>query len=851
MRKNISSARRVSLLLCICIVIAVAVIPVAVYAVGSDGASISGVVTGGTLPDTAQALEGVTVTVIPVTSAGIDDTSRNSKNGVTTGEGIYSITDLAPGPYKILFKAAGNTYRNEFFSGTTSSASATLISVAAGEQAGGINAMLRPKGDIPVPQLGLSASAINLQNQASFVVTGTVEPAAGAAGYNAEIVFMDTDGLQVTRTVAIGSSGAFSTTADVSGLKDGTVSIKAALVDDASNRGGTSASINITKDTVAPPAPTLNAPNYIGPGNMAGYTVSGSVGSSAVVGTSVTVRASDGTREVTATVNPNTSGAFSAQLNLSAFSNGNVTVTARATDAAGNGGATTTIQAKKDTTAPSVPSSISIKALSNGKFLVGWTTSTDAISGISHYEVIINSGTPTAVNSTSYSFQPTNNTTYSIVVRAHDKAGNTATSSAIIARLQTGSSITIPTGSNVTVALRTASGSSPISVSFPSVSESNKTVSVTAGSSNSVGTPSGYSIMGSYYDISLSSGSWYSGTVTVVLPYSDTNMTPEQERVLRLYHYKNGWRNATSSVDTTNNLITGTTGNFSVFAVFIDNTNAAKIKDTVAPAPPKNLTVTSNKGFIQLNWTANTESDFSHYNIYRRLKSSTTYAKLNLSALTSTQYQDKAAVLGTTYAYYVTAVDKAGNESLKSNIVETTVEAVKLAIAFVDVPANAWYKAAVSKLTTKDIISGYVNGTFGPNLSVTRAEFAKMMCLAMGWKVETPAQRSFTDVGSSHWALAYIETAKKNGAIDGYPGGTFRPSGNITRAEIAKMMSQALKLPSGTSSLRDIGSSWAKDYIAACVKAGIVKGYPDNTFKPDNNATRAEAAVIIASQVKD
>ena len=347
---------------------------------------------------------------------------------------------------------------------------------------------------------------------------------------------------------------------------------------------------------------------------MASYTISGS----AAVGMPVSIRAFDGTREATATVSPSANGAFSAQLNLSAFNNGVVTITANVVESSGNS-STTTVQAVKDTIAPSVPSSLAARALSNSDLFVSWSAATDAGSGIDHYEVILNSGTPISVNGTSYAFRPATNTIYSIVVRAHDKAGNTATSGAITARLQSGSSVTVPEGSNVTVSLRPSSGNSPISVTFASASGSNRTVSVTAASSHSAAVPSGFSVMGSYYDISLSSGSWHSGSVKVVLPYSDSNMTLEQEQVLRLYHYKSGWRHITSSVDTSNNLIIGTTNDFSVFAVFIDNTNAAKINDAVAPAAPRNLRVVSTKGLIHLDWTANTESDFSHYNIYRRL----------------------------------------------------------------------------------------------------------------------------------------------------------------------------------------------------------------------------------------
>ncbi|MDP2210322.1 MAG: fibronectin type III domain-containing protein [Candidatus Aquicultor sp.] len=173
------------------------------------------------------------------------------------------------------------------------------------------------------------------------------------------------------------------------------------------------------------------------------------------------------------TVSPSANGAFSTQLNLSAFNNGVVTITASVVEASGNS-STTTAQAIKDTTDPSVPSSLAARALSNSDLFVSWSPATDGGSGISHYEVILNSGTPIRVNGTSYSFRPATNTIYSIAVGAHDKAGNMATSGTIKTRSQSGSSITVPDGSNVTVSLRPSSGNSPISVTFASASGSNR-----------------------------------------------------------------------------------------------------------------------------------------------------------------------------------------------------------------------------------------------------------------------------------------------------------------------------------------------------------------------------------------
>ena len=164
--------------------------------------------------------------------------------------------------------------------------------------------------------------------------------------------------------------------------------------------------------------------------------------------------------------------------------------------------------------------------------------------------------------------------------------------------------------------------------------------------------------------------------------------------------------------------------------------------------------------------------------------------------------------------------------------------------------SNAWYKDFVSKLISLDIIGGYSDGTFKPNKTVSRAEFAKMICIAIGWTLENPTKSSFKDVSKASWAWKYIETAKMHSIINGYNDGTFKPDSSITRAEIAAIIAKAKKLAKGSSKLKDINNCWARDYINSCVEVGVIGGYPNNIFKPNNTATRAEAAKMIAAIVE-
>jgi hypothetical protein len=269
--------------------------------------------------------------------------------------------------------------------------------------------------------------------------------------------------------------------------------------------------------------------------------------------------------------------------------------------------------------------------------------------------------------------------------------------------------------------------------------------------------------------------------------------------------------------------------------------------DTAPPAAPTGLAATAGEGQITVSWKANTENDLWGYRIYRTTTNDATQAfKLANLLQDNLSYIDRDVSAGTTYYYWVSAYDTTDNEGAMTGPVSA---AEKPPILFNDVPASHWANAYIAKLFSKGIISGYSDGSFSPAASVTRAEFAKMVCFAMDYMLDDPAKASFSDVPYDNWAYRYIETAKSRGVITGYTDGTFGPNKKITRAEITKVIAEVLGLSPGTSSLKDINKNWASDYITACVKAGIVSGYADGTFRPANTATRAEAVKIIARLV--
>jgi hypothetical protein len=117
-------------------------------------------------------------------------------------------------------------------------------------------------------------------------------------------------------------------------------------------------------------------------------------------------------------------------------------------------------------------------------------------------------------------------------------------------------------------------------------------------------------------------------------------------------------------------------------------------------------------------------------------------------------------------------------------------KSVTVTTGFTDVPDGAWYAEAVNTLATLGIVNGVNDGAFSPNAAITRAEFA---AIAARFAVEnTTDAGSFSDVTASHWAYKYVATAYAYGWVNGVGDGTFAPNRNITRAEAATMVNRML-----------------------------------------------------------
>lgn len=174
-----------------------------------------------------------------------------------------------------------------------------------------------------------------------------------------------------------------------------------------------------------------------------------------------------------------------------------------------------------------------------------------------------------------------------------------------------------------------------------------------------------------------------------------------------------------------------------------------------------------------------------------------------------------------------------------------------------------WARNYIEQLVERKIINGYSDGSFQPEQYISRAEFAKVIALAVGLTIEEDAHLTFADsYNIAPWARPYIAAAVKAGIIQGYNDGTFRAQNNISRAEIAVMVARSLQKPlldeeelqvqgplpmeaglqfADASEVPD----WAQAYVSMAIKAGIITGTPDNTFLPSQKANRAQAAAMI------
>src|SRR5439155_2134380 len=170
-------------------------------------------------------------------------------------------------------------------------------------------------------------------------------------------------------------------------------------------------------------------------------------------------------------------------------------------------------------------------------------------------------------------------------------------------------------------------------------------------------------------------------------------------------------------------------------------------------------------------------------------------------------------------------------------------------MSFADVHSTDYFYEPVRYLYCHGVISGYGDNTFRPYNNTTRGQLTKIVVLAEGWPLYTPPTPTFHDVPADHPFYQYVETAYQLGIISGYGDGTFHPENGVTRGQLCKIVVLAANWPiytPPTPSFDDVpADSPFYGVIETAYQHQIISGYLDRTFRPGNSATRGQICKIV------
>lgn len=235
----------------------------------------------------------------------------------------------------------------------------------------------------------------------------------------------------------------------------------------------------------------------------------------------------------------------------------------------------------------------------------------------------------------------------------------------------------------------------------------------------------------------------------------------------------------------------------------------------------------------------------------------------NMLVIRNTSENDE--ILALTKLKVTSATAATGNDP--GVVPQTTPEAIRYAMAlmrgidvpeFTDVPKDAWYHDYVYDLVYRGVVNGMTATTYEPEGKLTRAQFVKLLACSLA-DAETlktyEGKHPFKD-SEGHWAETYIAWAKDKGIVEGVSATEFDPEAPITREQMATIfgryaLKQGIELPksdnaAGSFPDADKISEYAREFVELMRIAGILNGYEDGTFRPQGNATRAEAAKLFS-----
>jgi uncharacterized repeat protein (TIGR01451 family)/uncharacterized repeat protein (TIGR02543 family) len=208
-------------------------------------------------------------------------------------------------------------------------------------------------------------------------------------------------------------------------------------------------------------------------------------------------------------------------------------------------------------------------------------------------------------------------------------------------------------------------------------------------------------------------------------------------------------------------------------------------------------------------------------------------------------YSDPAegyVVEGTQYVVYLYRRDRGGRTPDRRDRYDREEKEVEEPIV------EAKRKPELNKKDHKQYMYGYPDWTFVPAANITRGEAAAMFARLFK---EYPGldynyKKYYTDVDESYWGFKEVAYLSEFGILSGYSDGTFRPNNKITRAEFVKIAESFEALTWGLSPYNDVdGGHWAFRYIVSSAAKGWISGYPDGSFRPNSFISRAEAVTIV------
>ena len=168
---------------------------------------------------------------------------------------------------------------------------------------------------------------------------------------------------------------------------------------------------------------------------------------------------------------------------------------------------------------------------------------------------------------------------------------------------------------------------------------------------------------------------------------------------------------------------------------------------------------------------------------------------------------------------------------------------------FSDVPDSHWGASSIHALCERGVINGAGNGKFLPDNAVTRAEFSKMLVGALFSDYQAAGRAAFADVSENDWFCNAVNAAAELGIITGNGNGSFLPNETISRQDMAVMLYRALNKSGAEIRAEGLGfvdsneiSEYAKEAVSLLGGAGILNGMENSSFQPDGELSRAQAA---------